>query len=331
MCAVVLSILMAFSLGGCDSCEHSYVYGSYVDTHFLKCEKCGRMQEGSKEAHVPVELAAKAPGYIEEGNEVGQFCDICKRILEGCKLLPSQTLFVGKSYQGLQYCEYKPNAPTGEKRPLVLFMHGAGERGDNNKSQLKHAITKVINPESDSPFMDAVVLAPQCPADEYWTNVDHKQGAYLVSETAETEILKKVVALVQEYVKESYVDGNRVYVLGMSMGGYASFDLIARYPDLFAAAVPICGGGALDKVDVLKELPIYVFHGKKDPIVQYKGSEDTVNAILAAGGRSVLFKTYENGYHDIWNKAITFEGDERLPALAEWLFKQTKAVKGQGI
>ena len=112
--------------------------------------------------------------------------------------------------------------------------------------------------------------------------------------------------------------------MGLSMGGYATWDLLARYPDVFAAGIPICGSGPIDKVNVLKEIPIYAFHGKLDPLVPYEGSLYMVNAILEAGGERVLLKTYENGYHDIWNQAITFEGDERIPALAEWLFSQSK-------
>ncbi len=249
------------------------------------------------------------------------FNGICKR----------RTPFVERELGGLQYREYKPVGAAGEKRPLVLFLHGAGERGNDNFRQLKHAITKVVYPKSISPFMDAVVLAPQCPAGAYWTNADHKNGAYRVKTTEETELCKQLVALVREYVKEGDIDENRVYVVGLSMGGYATWELLARYPDLFAAGVPVCGGGPLDKADVLKDIPVFAFHGRRDPVVPYKGTADTVNAILAAGGASVLFKTYENGYHGIWNKAITFKGDERLPALAEWLFSQAKTVRGQGI
>ncbi len=172
--------------------------------------------------------------------------------------------------------------------------------------------------------MDAVVLAPQCPSKLTWTNVDHNNGVYRVSQTAETEVLKKVVALVNEYRGYDHIDTSRVYVIGLSMGGYATWDLIARYPDLFAAAVPICGGGPIDKAEELKEFPIYVFHGKKDPIVAYAGSADMVAALQAAGSTSVLFKTFENGYHNIWDNAIVFAGDDQTPALAEWLFLQVK-------
>ncbi len=314
----------ALFTSACSVCEHSYFYEDHTQTHFLKCEKCGQIQEESKEAHLPIDVEANSPDETEAGHEMGKICSICKRVLEGCKIIPATTPFVSKTFGTLNYCEYKPTVQVGRKVPLVLFLHGAGERGDNNKSQVKHAITQVVKNGGTSPFMNAVVLAPQCPKDSFWTNADHAKGAYSLSESPQTEILSQVMELVRAYLAYDYVDENRVYVLGMSMGGYATWELLARYPDVFAAGVPICGGGPLDRVDVLKEIPIYVFHGKKDPLVPYCGSEDTVNAILAAGGSSVYFKTYENGYHDIWNKAITFAGEEGLPALDAWLFSQRK-------
>ena len=235
-------------------------------------------------------------------------------------------LFEAETFEGLLYRVYTPNVPDGEKVPLVLFLHGSGERGDDNKSQLKNAIKKVVNRKGNSPFMQAVVLAPQCPSAGYWPNIE-RPGAYLLSETTETETLKRVAKLVQSYRKQDFIDENRVYVVGLSMGGFATWELIARYPELFAAAVPICGGGPIDRAETLKEIPVYAFHGRQDPIVPYCASADTVSAIRAAGGRSVFFKTYERGRHNIWDKAIVFSGDERNPALGEWLFTQRKNEK----
>ncbi len=123
------------------------------------------------------------------------------------------------------------------------------------------------------------------------------------------------------------IDRKRVYVVGMSMGGYATWDLVARYPELFAAAVAICGGGPVDRAEILKEIPIYVFHGEKDSVVPYQASADTVAAIKGVGGRSVFFKTYPWGRHNVWNKAITFSGDRENPPLSEWLFAQRKREK----
>lgn len=255
---------------------------------------------------------------------MGKICSIFRRILEGCKILPARTPFQSKTFKSLNYCEYVPELLSGQKLPLVLYLHGAGERGSNNKSQLKHTITKVVKYESDSKFMGAVVLAPQCPANGYWTNANHANGTYLLAETAETELLKGVMALVNEYRSYDYIDQERVYVIGVSMGGFAAWELLARYPDVFAAAVPICGGGPTDAIETFKNMPIYTFHGLKDPIVPYAGTQTLVTLIQEAGGGKVIFKTFENGYHDIWNKAIVYEGDKQIPALAEWLFSQKK-------
>ena len=321
---MLMSLMVAFSaisFAGC-ACEHDYGWVSNETTHAIECKHCGDRQEESVGAHEIEEVQAKRATYTKDGNEKGSRCTICQRILEGCKIIPASTPFRGKSFGDLKYCAYEPELQKGEKVPLVLYLHGAGERGNDNERQLKHTINKVIYHGSTSPFMDAVVIAPQCPSSITWTGVDHAGGVYLSE--PETEILKKVMSLVQKYLSYDYIDKERVYVVGLSMGGYATWDLLARYPDVFAAGIPICGSGPIDKVNVLKEIPIYAFHGKLDPLVPYEGSLYMVNAILEAGGERVLLKTYENGYHDIWNQAITFEGDERIPALAEWLFSQSK-------
>lgn len=320
----ILSVLFVISAAACGelTCEHDYVWRSYKETHKCKCVKCGEIEEGSEELHELVELEGKTPTYTKDGNKAGLICSVCETITEGGETLLARTPFKSKTFIGLNYCEYKPSLRKGQKVPLILYLHGAGERGSNNESQLKHTITEVVKWEGDSPFMDAVVLAPQCPSGISWTGVDHSGGMYLLDK--ETEILKSVMSLVQEYSTYDYVDTDRIYVIGVSMGGYATWELAARYPDTFAAAVPICGSGPIDQVSVLKDVPIYAFHGKLDPLVPYSGSEYMVNAILSAGGEKVVFKTYEDGYHDIWNKAITFEGDEQIPALAEWLFSQSK-------
>lgn len=325
-CYEIISLLVALfalSFGGC-VCKHDYEWVSDDTTHVMECKHCGERQEESVGVHEAEEVQAKRPTYIKEGNEMGIICSICRRILEGCKIIPASTPFRGKSFGDLNYCEYMPEIKAEKKVPLILYLHGAGERGNNNESQLKHTINKVIFHGSPSKFMDAVVIAPQCPSKLFWTNADHANGVYNLSQSPETEILKKVMSLVREYLSYDYIDKDRVYVVGLSMGGYATWELAARYPDVFAAAVPICGGGPIDQINVLKEMPVYAFHGKMDPLVPYKGSKDMVDAILEAGGEKVIFKTFENGYHDIWDKSIVYEGDEHVPALAEWLFSQSK-------
>ena len=324
--ATIISLLFIGAAVSCgeQACEHSYAWASENETHWMQCEHCGEAQEGSEAAHEAIDVEAKAPTYTEDGNEMGKICSICRRILEGCKILPAHTPFQKKRFRTLNYCEYAPELRSGQKVPLVLYLHGVGERGSNNQSQLKHTITEVVKHGGTSEFMNAVVLAPQCPSGGFWTNADHANGNYLLSQSAETEVLKSVMELVNKYRAYDYIDTDRVYVIGVSMGGFATWELAARYPDVFAAAVPICGGGPTDGVETLKNIPIYAFHGAKDPIVPYAGTQTMVERIQQAGGSKVLFKTFENGYHDIWNKAIVYEGDEQIPALAEWLFSQKK-------
>ena len=231
-----------------------------------------------------------------------------------------KTLFVQKQFDNLNYCEYLPKTKTGERVPLILFLHGGGERGDDNISQLKNAILKVINSRSKSKFMKSVVLAPQCPADVRWVNTLSGNGNYKLENVKESRIIKKVVRLVMKYRNLEFIDKNKVYVIGLSIGGFGSWDLIARHPDIFKAAVPICGGGPTDAIEILKDIPIYTFHGTIDSVVPYSGTKEMVDLINKAGGTKIQFVSFNGAGHCIWDDAITYQGNEIEPSLEDWLF-----------
>lgn len=247
----------------------------------------------------------------------------------------------------LKYCVREPdNTVDTEKVPLVLFLHGAGERGDNNEDQLKNAIAKAYSTRFDSMFYDSYVIAPQCPYINYdtgatydndpshmninaskWVNRLWTQGSYSLAETPETPALKAAANLVKEYLKNPRVDASRVYVIGISMGGYGTWDVIARYPEIFAAAVPICGGGPSEKSEELADMPIYAFHGTADTAVPYdKGTKAMYDNISAYGKNKMLFHTFEKGGHSIWDQAITYTGDSAYPSTLDWLFAQNSAA-----
>ena len=236
----------------------------------------------------------------------------------------------------LNYCLYEPDDldKKSDKVPLILFLHGAGERGRDNESQLKNAIMKVVGDDKDNQWSNSVVIAPQCPSStggntnsdvndpNKWAETNWTKGNYVQESLPESKPLKAVAELVQQYAALDYIDADRIYVVGLSMGGFGTWDIISRYPDLFAAAVPICGGGPTDKIDVLKDIPIYTFHGTADTAVPYSGTQGMYNAITAAGGDKILFHTFNGAGHGIWDQAITFTGANGLPALEEWLFSQ---------
>ncbi len=153
----------------------------------------------------------------------------------------------------------------GVKYPLVLFLHGAGERGADNTSQLLHGVREFAKPENRRLY-PCFVVAPQCPTDRRWVEVDWSAPAHTAPENP-SEPLRLALDLVDKLAAELPVDRNRIYVTGLSLGGYGTWDAIARRPDLFAAAIPVCGGGDTAMAAKIKDIPIWAFHGDKDPVV----------------------------------------------------------------
>ncbi|QHT61161.1 prolyl oligopeptidase family serine peptidase [Paenibacillus lycopersici] len=181
-----------------------------------------------------------------------------------------------------------------KKWPLILFLHGSGERGDNVERVAVHGIPKIAQTQTDFPF---IAVSPQCPEDSFWG--------------AETDAL---ILLLDEIVKSYNVDTSRVYLTGLSMGGYGAWQLAAVQPGRFAAIVPICGGGNPERVEPLKETPVWVFHGAKDDVVPLSESEKMVDALQAIGG-NVKLTVYPEADHDSWTE--TYEN----PELYEWLLQ----------
>lgn len=182
-----------------------------------------------------------------------------------------------------------------EKYPLVIFLHGSGERGNDLNKVKIHGVPRQIKEGKEFPF---IMVAPQCPEGEQWSN-DVLNELYL------------------EIVNTYSVDTNRVYLTGLSMGGYGTWAFAEQYPDRFAAIVPICGGGKPYNVWVLKNVPVWVFHGTKDMAVPFNESENMVNFLKKAGG-NVKFTVIENGGHDVWTDAY------KNPELYEWMLAQSK-------
>jgi predicted peptidase len=194
---------------------------------------------------------------------------------------------------------YRLFAPAAETRPLplVLFLHGAGERGSDNRAQLRHGVRAFLTAEAQA-ARPCVVAAPQCPSGVWW-NVD------------------QLLELCEELIALPGVDRDRFYVTGLSMGGYATWHLAGRRPDLFAAAVPVCGGGEVARAQALASLPIWAFHGAADRTVPVARSREMVEAIRRAGGEP-KYTEYRGVGHDSWTKTYA---DETLHV---WLFEQER-------
>ena len=173
--------------------EFSAYYKTDEEGHIKTCLICGATE---KEVHSIKELQTTPPTMSSDGHTAGKGCEICGYMTEG-EILPKSSLFTQQSYRGYNYCIYEPSGVTFANAengvPLVLFLHGAGERGNDNSTQLRSAIQFVINETSDSLFMDAVVIAPQCPVDTQWVNTPWVDGNYTLEGIAESSNIKKAV------------------------------------------------------------------------------------------------------------------------------------------
>ncbi|MCL5280100.1 MAG: prolyl oligopeptidase family serine peptidase [Planctomycetes bacterium] len=200
----------------------------------------------------------------------------------------------------LKYLLYLPQG-YGEKKdqkwPLVLFLHGAGERGNDLNLVKKHGPPKLIDQGKEFPF---IVVSPQCPISSWWP-----------------EQVDALAALLDEVQSKYAVDADRVYLTGLSMGGFGTWTLATRYPDRFAALAPICGGGDKYLVSRLKSVPVWVFHGAKDPVVPLQASTEMVEALKKAGG-DVQFTVYPEAQHDSWTE--TYDN----PKLYEWFLSHRR-------
>ena len=205
--------------------------------------------------------------------------------------------------------------------PLLLFLHGAGERGDDNEAQLTHGADLFIKDEIRKKY-PAIVAFPQCPKDSYWSNVDVKRDSmpftFTFSADGEpTKAMKLVKSLLKDLLDTYKIDENRIYVGGLSMGGMGTFELVRRNPDTFAAAFAICGGAHPDTAEQIAGIPWWVFHGDADVVVDFKHSKKMVKALKEAKG-DVKFTVYEGVNHNSWKNAFA------EPELVPWLFSHSK-------
>lgn len=174
---------------------------------------------------------------------------------------------------------------SAEKWPLLVFLHGSGERGTDIERVRTHGLPASIDAGRAVPF---IVVAPQCPQDEWWN-------------------LPAVEAFIADMVRNYRVDPERIYLTGLSMGGFGVWALAARHPERYAAVIPVCGGGETKWASKLRDLPIWAFHGALDESVPVKRSQDMIDAITAAGG-SPRLTIYPEAKHDSWT--ATYANDE---------------------
>ena len=204
----------------------------------------------------------------------------------------------------LNYLEYLPegyDTDTDRKWPLLVFLHGAGERGDNLDAVKIHGPPKLAEAGKKFPF---IVIAPQCPKDSWWT-------------------WQPVMPLIEKLEKELRVDIDRIYLTGLSMGGYGTWSLATRYPEKFAAVAPICGGGVPYLTKRIPHLPVWAFHGGKDSVVPASESQRLIDALKKNGNKHAWLTIYPKASHNSWTEAYNTE------ALWQWLLDQQRGKPGQ--
>ncbi len=218
----------------------------------------------------------------------------------------------GKSllYRVLKPAAIEPN----KKYPLVLFLHGAGERGNNNSAQLTHG-SSLFTKNRDK--FAAFVIFPQCANGKRWTEVNWSDKKPHVSLKEPSEPMGLTKQMLDGFIKANPVDADRIYVMGLSMGGFGTWDFAQRYPDFVAAAVPICGGADDSTAPKIKHVPIWAFHGSADTVVWTSRSRSMVDALKKAGG-VVRYTEYEKVGHNSWSRAFA------EPELLPWLFAQKR-------
>lgn len=228
-------------------------------------------------------------------------------LLPGCSHKGTKTMITDGEFErnfsttisktiGYRYHLYIPNIDRPEKGfPLLLFLHGAGERGSDIELVKIHGLNNML--ETLNP-MPCIVISPQVPDGAWW----------------DSEILDALI----DHILETYpIDSNRIYVTGLSMGGYGTWDVITKYPERFAAAIPICGGGNWLLADKARNVPVWAFHGDADTVIPIDRSVEMVEALRQAGGDAQL-TVYPDTGHDAWTP--TYRNEE----IYQWLLQHQR-------
>lgn len=229
-------------------------------------------------------------------------------------------VFVSVQGDSLNYRLLRPEVEKpGKKYPLVLFLHGAGERGKDNEKQLTHGGQMFLNPVNREEH-PAFVLMPQCPEDKYW-GFASRPASLVPSEMPVGQEMCPIFITLKElldtYLAMPEVDKDRVYIIGLSMGGMGTYDLAVRFPEIFAAAIPICGSVNPARLAAAKDVKFRIFHGDADDIVTVEGSREAYRALKAAGA-DVEYIEFPGCNHGSWTPAFNY------PGFMDWLFSQKK-------
>ncbi len=219
----------------------------------------------------------------------------------------------------INYRILDPYFGENEPVPLFIFLHGSGERGIDNNSQLVHG-SKLFLKETEKIEFNSYVIFPQCPKNSRWSY--HKEDPWIKNNLEDKKSISLygnlVIELIQHLIKEKNIDKNRIYISGLSMGGYGVFDLVSNRPEIFAAAAPICGGSDIELLQNATEVPFWIFHGDMDRVVSVENSRKAYNFLLEKSKTNILYTEYKGVYHNAWDFVFKEEN------FFDWFFKKRK-------
>ncbi|HPD31123.1 MAG TPA: prolyl oligopeptidase family serine peptidase [Phycisphaerae bacterium] len=223
--------------------------------------------------------------------------------LDGCNCQEASGVIEAREFEQLptrpirwRYLLARPCQQSPQDRwPLLLFLHGAGERGEDLAMVKRHGPLKVLEQGMDLPF---VIAAPQCPPGKWWNN-------------------HMLIEFLDHLLATNQIDPDRVYLTGLSMGGFGTWNLATEFPERFAAIAPVCGGGYWFLADQLRDVPVWAFHGARDDVIPLEESERMIRAIQAAGGDARL-TVYPEAGHDAWTQTYS------NPELYQWFLSHRR-------
>ena len=261
---------------------------------------------------------AQFPGAPQQGNQQQSQTEKWQKILKETEL--EQKPFT-KGEDKLNICQHLYNKDQAGKPAILVFLHGIGERGDNNLAQNELGVSDIVKNIRDQK-QKVVLITCQCPSSELWAPL-HRGGSGAALQPLPSKSTGLIPDMIEAKIKEFDADPDRVYITGLSMGGYGTWDTISRRPDLFAAAIPICGGADPAQAPVLKDMAISIFHGANDGLVPTNLSREMYKALQDAGNKNVKMTIYEGVEHNSWEKAYAD------PETFKWLFAQKRTEAGK--
>jgi predicted esterase len=220
----------------------------------------------------------------------------------------------------LWYCQGVYNEDLPGRPAILVFLHGIGERGSENLANIRLAVPDIVK-QIKAAKQKVVLLAPQCPGDQLWAT-RHRGGAEAKLAEKPRPALGMVPILIQKKIMEFDADPDRVYITGLSLGGYGAWELMERYgTGLFAAGMTCSGGGDPAQAEKMKDLPIWIFHGEADQTLPVMLSRRMYAALKEVGSDNVFYREYPDCPHDCWTRTY------RNPEVWKWLFSQKRGVR----